>query len=182
VQDAQASPVSSLQLVFQDFAVVTVAEKEITVEPLEITVDVLERGNGFDAVDCGSVTFSGDSCAFHAMQLLDLGEVIVECSRDVSSRSSCFSAANRAVVDHHDRPSGTGEEVRGSHARDAGAYDADAGSDVVGEGGKIGHIGIHPDRCSVTGIASHRCWLRVFWVEQSRVSGAMAQWVCHVIL
>src|SRR5688572_22774701 len=147
--------VRGLELLLEELAVVVAAEKKVPVDSFEIAIDVLERSDRFNAVDCSRMTLGRDTGSLFAVQLLDLFVVIVECSRDVSGCTSGFAPSNRAIVYHYDSSARAGEEICGRHSGDARPHYANVSADVVGQRRKLRDIGSHPDRRGVAGVASH---------------------------
>src|SRR5688500_5511382 len=79
------------ELFLEELPVVVAAEEKKAIHSLEVTVDVLQRSDGFDAVDCGRVAFGRHSNSLFTVQLLDLEIPIVECSSDMGGRASGFA-------------------------------------------------------------------------------------------
>lgn len=147
---------SCLELALEFLPLALAAKHEITVEPLKVAVNVLERRDCLNAVDRGRMAFGGEASAVFAVELLDPVVSVIERSRDVSGRTACLTAADGTVVDDYDRPSGTGQQIGGSHARDAGSDDTDVCPHVLGNGRKFRDFGsVHPDGGRVTRVASH---------------------------
>src|SRR5690349_18525290 len=165
----QSGAVSGSELTLEDILILVVAEEEVAVDSLEIAIDVFECGNRFDLVDRGNVTFGGDASAFLSVKLLDFRIPVVECGSDMGGRPSGLATADLAIVDYHDCTTGTGEQVCDRHAGNTGTYNAHAGPNIVIQFWHVRHVGSHPDRRRVTGIASH-------------CGSLMAHGPCHVIL
>jgi hypothetical protein len=90
------------------------------------------------------------------MESLDLIVAIVESVTEVSRCATCFAASDGAVVDHHDSPAGSCQQICRGHSSNAGSDDTPTRSQVLLEGWELERIaGGHPDRSGAAGIAWH---------------------------
>jgi hypothetical protein len=89
------------------------------------------------------------------VKLLDVVVTVVESCSEMGGSSACFTSADLAIVDDYYSTARAGELVSRGHSGDPGPDNAHIGAHVLGDAGEFWGIGVHPDRCRVTGVASH---------------------------
>jgi hypothetical protein len=85
------------------------------------------------------------------------GEIsIVERGGEVSGGATSLAASDWAIVNDDDCAPSARQEVGGGHTGNAGADDADIGSQILRQWLELWHVGCaHPDRRSAARIALH---------------------------
>jgi len=140
-----------VELTLEILARFLAAEKEVTLDSLELAIYVFHRGDAFDAMDSRHVTLGGDAGALLTVESLDVVVPIVEGSGEMGSGTARFTATDWAVVDDDNRATGPGQQVCGGQARDSGPHNADVGTKILGKGLELWHFGsAHPDGGRVT--------------------------------
>src|SRR4051812_319686 len=107
---------SGLELSLQVLPGLVTAEEEISVEALEVTVDVLERRNRFDSCNRCTMALGGEAGAFCSVKSLDAVVAIIESGGEVRSSAAGFSSANLTIVDDDYSATGASELVRRRHS------------------------------------------------------------------
>src|SRR5262249_40673706 len=103
------------------------------VDPFEIAVGAGGLNDLLDSIDRHRVAGDRESKPFEPVHALDFVETVVDDIRDMRGRPTGLAATHRAVVEHDDVAALTSQEICRGDARDARAYDADAGLDVAVE-------------------------------------------------
>src|SRR5688500_14064807 len=147
----ESGAVTRLELALEILPLAVAAEKEVAVNALEVAVDVFHRRNRFDPVDRRGVNLGRHARAFAPVKPLEVVVAVIECAGQMGSRSSGLPAADRAIVDEHDRATGASEQVGGGHARDSRAHDADVDAQVLSKWLELRNFSsAHPDGGRVT--------------------------------
>ena len=120
----ESGPMGSGKLAVQQLGRLTWRKKEITVQPDEITGDLLFANNGLDAVDRRSVAAGGEPRPFRPVQPLDFKVAVIEGIAQVRGRALGLAPADSAIVQHDDRLALLSQQVRGSNPGDARTDDA----------------------------------------------------------
>ena len=145
-----------LELSLQILACFFATEKQVSLNALEVTVDVFHRRDAFNAMDRRHVTLGGNACALFAVEAGDVVVPIVECGGEMGGGAARLSATDWPVVDDDYGAAGAGEEISGGHSGDAGADYTDIGAEVLSKWLELWHFGrAHPDRGRVTRVAMH---------------------------
>src|SRR2546423_1166395 len=142
--------VGRFELSFQIFVGLGTAQEQVSLDALELAIDVFHRGNALDAVNRRHVTLSGNARAFLAVNLFDLVETVIECGGEVRGGAARLTPPRWAVPDEADCASGAGQQVSRRHARYASADDTHVHAQVLCKRLELRHFGTgHPNRCRV---------------------------------
>jgi len=112
------------ELAIEELLLIVWREEQVSVEPLEITVNLLLFHNRFDLIDGGAVTLGREPRPALSMQALDFEVAIINGVAQVSGGDSGHATRDLAVVDDNNGFACFGEQVRGRKAGDACADDA----------------------------------------------------------
>jgi hypothetical protein len=90
------------------------------------------------------------------VESLDVTVAVIKGVTKVSCCATCFAPSDWTIVDDHDSPAGSCQQICRGHSSDAGPDDTHARPDVLLEGWELERIaGGHPDRSGAAGIAWH---------------------------
>src|SRR5947209_566860 len=148
--------VRGLQLSLQNLLRLVGRREEITVEPLEVAINLLFLDDCFDAINRGGVALGGEPRAALTVQAFEFKVAVVERVDEVRRGSAGHAAAHGPVIQKDDRFTLTREQVSGRHPRDPGPDDANICAHIFRERRLWRHAGgVHPDGSSLTGIVLH---------------------------
>src|SRR5579862_8917232 len=110
----------------------TIAE-QITIDALELALDVFGAGDRLDLVDRRDVTLGREPRGVEAVQALERIVPVIQYRGDMRGRSSGLAAGYATVVDRDDCLTGACQEIRGRDAGHPQADDAHVGVGIVAE-------------------------------------------------
>jgi hypothetical protein len=152
----QTCAMSSVKLLLELVALAVSTEKQVTIDALEVAVDVFLGRYRFNTVDSGGVTFGGELRTVLSVKLFDLVIAIVERVGEMRRCATGFAASNRTIIYDGNCTARTGEQIGRGHAGDSGSHNAYVDSEVLGELWKLWRIACcHPDGGRAAGVASH---------------------------
>jgi hypothetical protein len=142
----KAGTMRGIELPLELVALAAGPEKQVSVDTLEIAIDVLLRGDRLDARYRCSVAFGGNLCTGETMEFLYLVVPVIECIGEVRGSAARLAAADWPVIDYDYSPASAGQQVCGGHSGNAGAHYTHASTRITRELGQLWRItGGHPD-------------------------------------
>ena len=118
--------------------------EEIALDALEVAVDVMVRGDLFDAIDGRGVAVGDHLRACRAVHALELAVEAVDLVREMGARVQRHAAADLAVFDDDDLAARLHQQVCRREAGDASPDNADFGGLVPVERQTLGHRHVTP--------------------------------------
>ena len=107
--------------------------KQVTVNSLEIALDLFGGGNSFHPIDRRAVALRRHSRPVFAVVFLDVVITVVERVHQVRRCPRCHPAADRAVVDHNHFLARSAQLVGDGQPRDACANNEDVAASVLAQ-------------------------------------------------
>jgi hypothetical protein len=100
-----------IELTLELIAFVIAAEEEVSVHSLKVAVEIFQRRNRLNAINCGRVTLGSETRSVDAVELLYLVVSVVERSGEMCGCTTSLAAPHRTVVDYDDSLAGAAEVI-----------------------------------------------------------------------
>ena len=114
----------AIEDIIQTVVPVILATEKISVETFKIAINLFLRSDRFDGRDSGGMALSGQSHPVLTVHSLQLEKTVIEDVRQMRRRPFGHPSTNSPVVQHHNLPALSRQQVSRRHASDSGTNDA----------------------------------------------------------